>query len=101
MKKTLAILALAALLGGCTGMKNAGIGLCKTQTEISAGVTEIGAMFGMPGNGIARALNIILETGCNIIGGAVALPANTTDDVMGLFSSLPEKAAAAANHNGN
>lgn len=72
-------------LSSCTTMRNIGEGLCSTQEEVSAGITEMGSMFGMPGNAVARAMNIFFGTTCNVLAGAVALPANTTEDVLGLF----------------
>ena len=76
-------------LSSCTTMRNVGEGLCATQVEVSAGITEMGSMFGMPGNAVARALNIAFGTTCSVLAGAIALPATTTDDVMGLFGTEP------------
>ncbi len=86
MKKLSLIVAMLALTG-CASMQQFGDGVCATQTEISGGITELGAFAGPPGMVVARALNIILSTTCNVIGGIASMPADVTDDVMRTFAN--------------
>lgn len=85
MKQILAVLLLVSLMG-CTSMRSFGEGVCATQTEISEGITELAGWAGPPGMVVARVLNLVLSTGCKVLAGIVAMPADVTDDVTGMFT---------------
>jgi predicted small secreted protein len=101
MKKILLVLALAASLTGCAQMKAFGQGVCETQTEISAGISEIGAFFGTPGTIFTDAFNIILRTGCRVFAATMALPQEGTDAVTEMFADEEPAEAPVEDDPGN
>jgi hypothetical protein len=89
MRKLLLVLALVSLTG-CAQMKAFGQGVCATQAEISAGITEIGTFFGTPGKIFTDAFNIILNSGCKVFSAVLALPDDGATVVTEMFSDEPE-----------
>lgn len=86
MKKLAVLLTLAALTG-CTTMRSFGEGVCATQEEISTGITELAGFAGPPGMVVARILNLTLSVGCKVFAGVIAMPADVTSDVTGMFTN--------------